>query len=430
MNADNLDGLAKAKIQETDGTHEPDIAIGSREHIFHLLAEAAEIEHTLMCSYLYAAFSLKRDDPSCGDRQTKAIKRWHSAILGVAIEEMSHLLIVSNLTVALGGRPHFTRPNFPVSSGYFPADVVLRLTPFSMDTLDHFIFIERPTGVEKQDGDGFESVPHAREQAYQGLMPSTQDYTTVSHLYEAIRSNLTAFVDRVGSKTLFIGPPGSQIGPEIVKMPGVECITDLDSALLAIDRIVEQGEGSPCDRKDSHYRKFQKIKKEYQTLLKADPDFSPAYPVATNPVMRRPPEPEDKVFIEEKPAAMVLDFANAAYGLLLRFLVQSYHKSGTQHEEKRQLLNASIEMMHVLDTAGRALVKLPASSEHPDINAGITFTMLRGVEPLVGGIVEKTLIVERLVQLTAGAKKIARSISEIQPIVLKLEKLTEKFSTP
>jgi hypothetical protein len=32
------------------------IVIGPREQLFHRLSEAAEIEHTLMCSYLYAAF--------------------------------------------------------------------------------------------------------------------------------------------------------------------------------------------------------------------------------------------------------------------------------------------------------------------------------------------------------------------------------------
>ena len=38
------------------------IIVGTREQLFHLLAEAAEIEHSLMCTYLYAAFRLK--DPA------------------------------------------------------------------------------------------------------------------------------------------------------------------------------------------------------------------------------------------------------------------------------------------------------------------------------------------------------------------------------
>jgi hypothetical protein len=73
--------------------------------------------------------------------------------------------------------------------------VVLRLTPFSFNTLDHFIYLERPTGVEARDGEGFQVLEHSRDQAYLGLMPSSQEYVTVSHLYEAIRANLIAFAN-------------------------------------------------------------------------------------------------------------------------------------------------------------------------------------------------------------------------------------------
>src|SRR5688500_18023758 len=149
-------------------TSEVDIVIGSREQLFHLLAEAAEIEHTLMCSYLYAAFSLKpATESGLLDREVEAIERWRKTIMGIAIEEMGHLLSVSSLMVAIGGRPHFTRPYFPVSPGYFPSGVVLQLTPFSFETLDHFIFLERPTGVERADGEGFESIDQERTQVHQ-----------------------------------------------------------------------------------------------------------------------------------------------------------------------------------------------------------------------------------------------------------------------
>jgi hypothetical protein len=33
--------------------------ISSREQLLHMLYEAAELEHNLMCTYLYAAFSLR-----------------------------------------------------------------------------------------------------------------------------------------------------------------------------------------------------------------------------------------------------------------------------------------------------------------------------------------------------------------------------------
>ncbi len=36
------------------------VALGTqREHVIGALYEAAELEHNLMCTYLYAAFSLK-----------------------------------------------------------------------------------------------------------------------------------------------------------------------------------------------------------------------------------------------------------------------------------------------------------------------------------------------------------------------------------
>ena len=40
-------------------TIEPPLQVGSREELVYLLGEACEIEHGLMCEYLYAQFSLK-----------------------------------------------------------------------------------------------------------------------------------------------------------------------------------------------------------------------------------------------------------------------------------------------------------------------------------------------------------------------------------
>ena len=410
-----LDIPGDAELQKAEALNEPDIVIGSREQIFHLLAEASEIEHTLMCSYLYAAFSLKDGiNSALSEKEAEAVERWRQTIMSVAIEEMGHLMIVSNLTAAIGGRPHFTRPNFPVSPGYFPSGVVLRLAPFSFETLEHFIFLERPTGVDKKDEEGFPSGEHKREQAYQGIMPSAQDYVTVSHLYEAIRANLTAFVGRSGEQSLFIGPESGQIGPEIIRIHGVETIKDLEGASRAIDLIVEQGEGSPADREDSHYRRFQATRREYAAFLAENAGFAPAYPVAQNPVMRRPAQPEAKVFLDAEPAAMILDLANAVYGMLLRLLVQAYAKSTASAAlEKKRMLSAALSLMHVLAKTATILAKLPASLDHPGVNAGMTFTMLRGVEPFIAGAAEKTLILERLHQLAKGAGSAARAVPEI-----------------
>src|SRR5579883_1349754 len=84
-----------------------------------------------------------------------AVIRWRSSIISVAIEEMTHLALASNLIAAMGGRPHFGRPNFPVAPGYHPAGIIVRLAPFNIDALDHFIFMERPEGSDIADSPAF-----------------------------------------------------------------------------------------------------------------------------------------------------------------------------------------------------------------------------------------------------------------------------------
>src|SRR3954447_21656355 len=87
----------------------------SREQLLHSLYEAAELEHNLMCTYLYAAFSLRQGEAeglSAGEAE--AVERWRREIIAVAVEEMGHLVAVWNITAALGGAPRIGRGNFPL----------------------------------------------------------------------------------------------------------------------------------------------------------------------------------------------------------------------------------------------------------------------------------------------------------------------------
>lgn len=388
---------------------EPAVITGSREQLLYLLAEAAEIEHTLMCCYLYAAFSLKRPgEPGLDERESDAVARWRAAIMNVAIEEMGHLLIVANLTVACGGQPHFGRPNFPISPGYFPSGVVVRLAGFSRETIEHFIFLERPQGVEGDDSDAFEQQDYSRAPRLVGLMPSAQDYTTIGHLYASIRTNIEDLAERIGPAALFIGPASAQVGPAIMDLPGVTLIDSIESAGAAIDTVIDQGEGSRDDRDESHYRSFIAIRDEFDALCAADASFEPAWPAADNPVLRRPPHPEQRVFVDEPEAARVLDFACASYGLLLRLLVQCFGRrdgndgGGDEATSHATLMNAAITLMHVVGATGDALARLPASSAAPGVNAGMSFTMLRGVEPLLSGRSEALLLHELTCRLADG----------------------------
>ena len=90
-------------------------------------------------------------------------------------------------------------------------------------------------------------------------------------------------------------------------------------------------------------------------------------------------------------------------------------------------LSAAIALMHVLNQAANALVTLPASPEHPGIHAGMTFTMLRGVEPFTSAA-ERMLIVERLRQLATGARHAGRRVPDIAALGEQLETVAGQFS--
>ncbi|MFC4292576.1 ferritin-like domain-containing protein [Sphingorhabdus arenilitoris] len=186
----------------------PTIRIETREQLLYTLTEAAEIEHNLMCCYLYAAFSMKTgEDEGLNAEQSEAVKRWRQSIVHVAVDEMTHLALVSNLMVAIGGAPHFGRPNFPITPGYHPAGVQVDLAPFNADTLQHFVYLERPEGSDEVDGDGFASALayHCELGSAQRLMPSGQDYETVGELYHAVAQGLAHLCERDGEDCIFVG---------------------------------------------------------------------------------------------------------------------------------------------------------------------------------------------------------------------------------
>ena len=111
--------------------------IQSRGDLLKLLCEAAELEHGIACSYLYAGFSLKRDLSEGGmtwEEQQK-VRRWAAQIYFVASQEMLHLALVWNLTTAIGGTPYYLRPNFPQDSKYYPLNARLALEPFVCECL-------------------------------------------------------------------------------------------------------------------------------------------------------------------------------------------------------------------------------------------------------------------------------------------------------
>jgi CDGSH-type Zn-finger protein/uncharacterized Fe-S cluster protein YjdI len=379
----------------------------SREEILHALYEAAELEHNLMCTYLYAAFSL-RDSESEGLRpeEVAAVRRWRSELIKVSVEEMGHLTAVWNITAALGGSPRFGRANFPLDPGNLPASVTVRLAPFNAATLQHFVFLERPAGSAELDGEGFAYAGrYGRGNAQARITPMGIDYATVGDFYAALSAGLRALVERETEDKAFDGDPALQLSANEVALPAARRVICLKTALAAFDAIVVQGEGAPHDSTDSHYQRFSSIRAEFQQLLRANPQFVPAFPAATNPVLREPPRPEGRVWIEDSAAIAVVDLANAAYGLMVRLLGYAYVVRGPQ-AEKSLAVDLAVGLMRAITPLAERAARLPAGPSNPGCNAGMSFISLRDAAPLPPGRAARRLFLERLECLTRAANEL------------------------
>lgn len=382
----------------------PDPGPATRERVLHALYEAAEIEHNLMCTYLYAAFSLKSGvEEGLRPREAEATTRWRREIRSVAIDEMSHLSAVWNITAALGGTPRFGRTNFPLDPGYLPASIVVRLAPFSEPVLQHFIFLERPHGSSECEGEGF--APErmwSRAAAGPRLTPMGIDYSTVGEFYACLAVSLRALSARLGEAAAFCGDPALQLSAAEIDLPGARRVICLKTALAAFDSIVLQGEGAAVGSEGSHYERFIAIRSEYQLLKAENPAFAPSHPAATNPVLRRPPRPEGRVWIEAETSSAVVDLANAAYGLMLRLLAYSYAVAAP-HPDKALAVDLGVGLMRSIAPLGEYAARLPAGASHPGCNAGISFTTLRDTAPLPAGPSAHRFFIERLSELAAAA---------------------------
>jgi hypothetical protein len=162
---------------------EPPLRVEHREELVWLLAQACELEHGLMCEYLFAQFTLKRSaDEELSLEQLAKVATWEAVLVEVTKQEMLHLALATNLLTAIGAAPHLHRPNFPILSRWYPPGVQVALLRFGERALRHFIYLERREGMDLDDAEGFAAVGQAQPLTDgDQLMAVPEDYQTVGH---------------------------------------------------------------------------------------------------------------------------------------------------------------------------------------------------------------------------------------------------------
>jgi hypothetical protein len=357
---------------------EAPFVIEHREALIYMLCEAAELEHGIMCQYLFAAFSLKqREDEGLTADALEAVLRWRKVIAHVATEEMLHLALVQNLLSAIGSAPHLARTNLPAPARHYPAGVNLTLVPFGEPALRHFMFLERPEGMELKGARGIDAPVHEAVplMAERDIVPQPQDFATVGHLYRSIEHGLDHLAEKFGEQNLFVGPPRAQATSDYFHWPELVPVTDLASAHRAIDTILEQGEGARGHWQNAHFGQFVQILDEYRQLKAANPDFAPARPVLFATV--RPSEHDDTVpRITEPAASRCTDLFNVGYEILLQMLQRYFAHTEETDAQLATLSSAAIALMvGVLKPLGDLLTTLPVGPEQPGLTAGPSFEL-------------------------------------------------------
>jgi hypothetical protein len=351
--------------------------IEHREALIYMICEAAELEHLLMCEYLFAAFSLKdQSDATLTAEQLEAVRRWRGVVLGVAREEMLHLALTSNMLTALGMSPHLSRPNLPQPARHYPPGVRLVLLPFGEEALRHFLYLERPEGMELTDAEGLAAADDASPvMAAEELVPRLQDFATVGHLYRAIQAGFGHLVDKMGEERLFVGPPQAQITQTAFAWPELVSVTDLASATAAIEAIVAQGEGPRGDWRNAHFGRFKQVFDEFMAMRSADAAFEPARPVVAARV--RPGEGDAAgPLIGDPVTARVADLFNVVYEILLQVLYRLLARIDETDAETAILADVTVSLMYdAIEPLGNLLTTLPVGPEHPGASAGATFEL-------------------------------------------------------
>jgi Ferritin-like len=402
--------------------HESRIVVEHREALVYLLGEAAELEHAILCEYLFAAFSLKQATAEgLTEDQLYAVKRWRQTVLEVAAQEMLHLALVQNLLTAIGASPHLTRPNLPAPARHFPPGVQIALVPFGEAALRHFLYLERPEGMEIEDAEGFAALDRAEPLMMdeEEIVPRGQGFATVGHLYRSIEDGFVHLTQKLGEDRLFIGPPRAQATAEYFRWPDLVSVIHLKSAQQAIETIVEQGEGASGDWKEAHFGRFHDVLDEYLDMRRQHPTFEPTRSVMAANV--RPPESgADVPIIGNRTTAKVVDLFNVTYEILLQILYRFFAHTEETDEQLRTLADLAVTNMFILiEPLGQLITSLPVGPQYPGMMAGATFELFYETDYLFPHQQAAWILLEERLQEAADfARRIA---AENQDLSARLE---------
>lgn len=395
-----------------------------RDYVAYLLSIDAEIEHCLMVQYLYAGYSLggAQVPESCRD----AVRNWQEVILGVAKEEMGHLITVQNSLRLIGAPLHLEREDTPWDVPFYPFPFMLE--PLTLDSLAKYVYAEAPIGWEggaigaeiRRRVHAQTDAPHHVAELFHDLLcrlaelpdsafdastcPAQADFAEWGRGYQG------------GQRGHSSGQPRQT--PDVIVQPQT-CRDDMVAALKAI---MDQGEAS-YNNERSHFVRFLIIYVEMRELVarQATSDaewkaacpaafdqgvwsrlqpagkaallegvsgaWNPARKVAVNPYVSLTAQADTELArsgatrISDPQSMLWATLFNVRYRMLLSYLTHSFTLYGGLTTDgaitpRGAIVNATFGEMYNLRALSEILMQSPASSSDPDAGfAGPPFQM-------------------------------------------------------
>jgi len=353
------------------------------QYAIFLLRVAAGIEHALMAQYLYAAYSL--GGPNVAPQHAATVVRWQEVILGIAKEEMGHLITVQNVLRLISGPISFDREDYPFDAAFYPFDFMLeKLTPGS---LAKYVYAEKPpdwTGpladeITKLATEANHNAPlNAVSELYQLMIDTIADRTLVpDRAFRADTEDAQASWNEWG-RGYAHGARGNAQGGSPAGSPDliIRTLASRDEAVAALRAIAEQGEATRLvDGEHSHFERFLTIYKEWKVIGHAG-TFAPARPVATNPVVEdslaeSAPASRGACTVITHPVTFYwAHLFNVRYRLLLSALTHIFeswdaYTANAQPTARSELITLVFGEMYKVRGLGSVLVDLPVHDGVP-----------------------------------------------------------------
>jgi len=258
------------------------------------LTAAAEIEHSLMVEYLFAAYSL---NPASAAARRDDVARIKVDLLQIAHEEMGHLITVQNLLLLIGAPLHLGREHSPYASQIYPFR--FKLEPLSLDSLAKYVVAESPDlpsdKIPSLDTPGKRALfddtikPAARRsndgEAVKNVGPvyaclvdivanrlRDEDFRLDRAVYQARWADWGLEPQRGALKVL------------VHDFPQTEAAAARKAAADALTEIGQQGEAADLgvDTSESHFERFFEIYQRLQAIV-TELGYHPTWPVARDP---------------------------------------------------------------------------------------------------------------------------------------------------